>query len=133
MYENTVISEIRLLPMGKIEFETMGEVQAFFTTTLINRNGRYNYREHGMNCHSNTLVLFQYDGVLVASAIMLERKAESNPPYKGYFLFDTTSIVRFKTPITLERLQEIDPHIRSFNMAPQAIDFQSLSKIQVHH
>lgn len=130
MYENTVISEIRLLPMGKIEFETMDEVQSFFATTLVNRNGRYNYREHGMNCNPNTLVLFQYDGVLVASAIMLERKVESNPPYKGYFLFDTTSIVRFQTPITLEQIQEIDSHIHSFNMAPQTIDYRGLSKIR---
>lgn len=71
MYLKEIVEEIRLLPMGKSVFSTREEVEEFFSNTLVERNGKYLYKTHTMNCKNNTLVLFQYDGVLIASALLI--------------------------------------------------------------
>ena len=67
--------EIRLLPMSKQdEFPNMDyeDVQkTFFLDRLIKKqNGYYYYRNKGLNCPTESLILFQFNNEIIASGIL---------------------------------------------------------------
>lgn len=70
-----------------------------------NRKGKYRYRSSKMNTVSGSIVLFQFDNKIIASAIYLGFKEEKKDCYKGYYLFDVDSIKIFN-PITRDELIE---------------------------
>lgn len=108
---------IRILPMDK-EYEFNGsnikDVQInFFLNELPNRKdkdgqGRYCYKSHGMKADDgSTLVLFQYDNKIIASAKLshIIKFDKSNDVYHGAFYFEPTSIKIFE-PITNENIND---------------------------
>lgn len=131
MHLKELVNEIRLLPMGKSVFSTREEVEEFFSYTITKNGGNYLYKTHTMNCADNTLVLFQYDGVLIASALMISqgKLKKLQDDYTGYYLFDVSTITIFNKDVTLKQIQKIEPNIRSFGMGTQKIDKDKLPKV----
>lgn len=123
------IKIIRLLPMSASkEFldMTFEELQnQFFNDELINdRKGYYHFPEKGMNAGKGTLVLFQFEGQVIASAKLLEVKKYDEPlygRYKGSYVFDTNSVKTFE-PITAVELRNIDDTFKNFSQSKQHID-----------
>lgn len=89
---------ICILPMSKEEFKgrTAEEVQSqFFLTELPSREGgRYYYRTAGLEAEAGTIVLFQYDKRIIASAVFerSERFEQPDGLYHGALNFDIDSI-----------------------------------------
>lgn len=122
---NTEIPEIRFLPMSKKdEFKTYEEAVEFLSEEMVRRGGIYKYRTSNLKCKEGSLVLFQYDGKLIASASFLEnvKYKESNDVNKGYFLFDVGSIRIFKEPITSDEFSYIDSSFKNFNQSTRKTD-----------
>jgi hypothetical protein len=109
-----VTPAIRILPMSTEEFEgrTAEEVQLqFFLTELPSREGgRYEYRTAGLDAEAGTIVLFQYDKRIIASAVFERRERFEQPegPYHGALYFDIDSI-RVFDPVGPDLLQHVWP------------------------
>lgn len=130
--------EIRILPMSKkLEFpdKTWRDVQKeFFLGELINlKNGHYNYRKVGMNCVGDSIILFQFDGAIIASAKFISIAPPDNETdaieYKGSYIFDKDSIEVFE-PITVQEIFFVSPTIKNFSQVKQRIDYEKLPEIQ---
>ncbi len=116
---------VRILPMtNKISDEFPGceniedLQQKFFLNELPSRkNGRYYYRT-GLNAEPGTVVLFQCQNSIIASATLtgIEKKAEGRD--KGCLNFDVMSIRIFK-PITKDAISKIWPEFSKFNQTKQ--------------
>lgn len=103
---------IRILPMDrKFEFEDMEikEVQSeFFLEELPSREdeygkGRFRFKKSGMKAEPGTIVLFQYDGKIIASAEITDiikyeklQVDENNEGYNGAYYFDPDKINVFE-------------------------------------
>src|SRR5262245_34148844 len=93
---------VRILPMdSQLEFggRSIQEVQqTFFLKELLGPErppGKYWYRESGLNAEAGTIVLFQYEGKLIASATLTEVERFHTPEkgvYWGALYFDVNSI-----------------------------------------
>ncbi len=105
---------IRILPMSTEEFEgrTAEEVQSqFFLTELPSREGgQYYYRTAGLVAEISTIVLFQYDKRIIASAVFERRERFAQPEglYHGSLHFDIDSI-RVFDPVGPDLLHEVWP------------------------
>lgn len=126
---------IQIIPMSKDEFEGMSieEVQTnYFMNELINRNEcLYYYRSKGIKNQKNTMLLFQYDNHIVASAILKQTLHFDKPiegGYKGAWELEKDSIQIF-IPITCDELRLIVPKIKKFSQAKQVIDSVYSNKI----
>lgn len=127
------IQEIRILPMSKKIFPTLEETIDFLSNTLRDRNGVYYYIRHNLVC-DDALVFFQYDGTLVASAILIEQgtseyQDENGNKYNGYYKFDLQTMKIFQESITLSQIQTVVPQIKTFSHATQRIDCFYLNPI----
>ena len=100
MKTRVISKEIRLLPMSKkYEFPDMSyeEIQeSYFLNHLIKeQQGYYYFRNTGITCPEGSLILFQIDGEVIASATLLRTEKFKVPKdgiYKGAIVFDTNSI-----------------------------------------
>lgn len=135
-YKGYTINEVRFLPMGKSIFKTFEEASIFISDTLPNIDGVYYYKKSKMNCAKNTLVLFQYDGKLIGSAIYLATvKLESSllmsdgHYYNGYYQFASESIQLFKEPIYDSDYKLIDPSFTGFGQGAKIVPLEYLSVI----
>lgn len=105
---------ICILPMSKEEFKgrTAEEVQSqFFLTELPSREGgRYYYRTAGLDAEAGTIILFQYDRRIIASAVFerSERFEEPDGLYHGALNFDIDSI-RVFDPVEQDLMREVWP------------------------
>lgn len=107
---------IRILPMGKELSTTYEAAVNFLSGEMKLRKGRYYYRSSAMVTEEGTLVLFQYDGCIVAHAVMVgsskevsvDRLAEG---YGGYYLFEPTSIKVYTRPLSQAQLNQIWPNV----------------------
>jgi hypothetical protein len=116
--------DVRILPMdSQLEFEgrSIQEVQrSFFLKQLQGEDrppGKYWYREAGLNAESGTIVLFQYDGKLIASATLIEVgrfEAAEGETYKGALFFDPKS-VRVFDPVGSNVVSAIWPEFKGFS------------------
>lgn len=121
--------EIRLLPMSvAFEFPDMDykEIQnQFFLNDLIyQKKGEYLFRKYGMNAEEGSLVLFQIDNKIIASANLIKVdkfKKVKYKLYKGAYYFDVDTIKVFE-PITANELYEIDSNFKRFSQVKQHID-----------
>lgn len=112
--------EIRILPMSKklkdFEGATIEEVQYFFKNGFISRNkGAYRYQEQGINALEGSLVLFQFDNHIIASAEYIRDDKEKR---KLYFKIDTVNIV---TPISGKEIKEFWKDFNGFTQAKHRI------------
>lgn len=116
---------IRILPMSNkdlafIDKSTL-EVQEWFKHTLI--SDLYQFKT-GMDIERGTLVLFQWDSSLIASAILEEviKYASPNPDgYTGSYRFIPSSIATF-IPISLKDIQQSGVPLERFSNAKKIID-----------
>lgn len=116
--------DVRILPMdSQLEFggRSIEEVQrSFFLKELQGEGrplGKYWYRESGLNAESGTVVLFQYEGKLIASATFIEAerfKGTEGDTYKGALYFDPKS-VRVFDQVGSDVVSEIWPEFKGFS------------------
>jgi hypothetical protein len=94
--------------------------QTFFLKELLRPErppGKYRYRESGLNAEAGTIVLFQYEGKLIASATLTEVERFHTPEkgtYWGALYFDVNSI-RVFDPIGPEVVAGIWPEFKGFS------------------
>lgn len=129
------IPAIRLLPMSADDPEfgekTIEDVQEWFTNELPYRV--YNFKR-GMGTPPGTLVLFQYKGRVIASAILEEKilyKERTERGYSGAYNFVPSSIAIF-TPIKPNELKSVWDKFKGFNQSSQNLDinqFNSFSNL----
>ncbi|MDM5358813.1 HNH endonuclease [Peribacillus sp. ACCC06369] len=118
---------IRLLPMSETDPEfaeqTIENLQEWFVSELPFR--KYNFKK-GMNADPGTLVLFQYKGHVIASAILEEKimyTEDNEGEYRGAYYFTPSSIAIF-SPITSEEMKNIWTQFKGFNQSLQKLDIK---------
>jgi hypothetical protein len=112
------LPDVRILPMdSQLEFDgrSIEDVQRSFFLKALQGEGRppgkYWYRESGLNAETGTVVLFQYEGKLIASATLIEVErfnAAEGDTYKGALYFDPQS-VRIFDPVGSDVVSAIWP------------------------
>jgi hypothetical protein len=114
---------VRILPMSKKEFsgQTYKEVQLqFFLSDLPTRPGcYYKFRKNGLNAETGTIVLFQYDNRLIASATLNRREIFDTPDgeHHGALYFEANSI-RIFDPVDSKTVKTIWPdEFKKFNQS----------------
>jgi hypothetical protein len=117
--------DVRILPMDLNEEEFRGksaeQVQAdFFLGELPSeaRRGRYAFKRAGLKAKEGTVVLFQFDNRIIASATLdrAERLSRPRGEYRGNLYFKPGSI-RVFDPVGVDRVSEIWPIVKRFNRA----------------
>lgn len=115
--------KIRLLPMSKLEFKTTEDVLDFLMKQLPERGGKYYFRRRSILYKEDIIVAFQYNGMIVASAILVGQsmngKIENGVEYKGYYIFDTQSFIQCKDPVKVDEIKQIMPEFKNFNQSTQ--------------
>ena len=136
--------EIRILPMSKKEFygyiepnkiATIEEIQKNFFIKLLKENKEevYKFKKIYLKTAANSLVLFQYDNQLIASAVykginIFEKDSkEFKDGYLGSYIFDKNSIKIF-SPITNKEFQEIKKV--KFSQAMHKINYSKIEKVE---
>ncbi len=130
------IPEIRIIPMSKSkEFESKPietVQQEYFIDELINRdNCLYFFRNVGINCALNALLLFQYDNSIIACAKLKGIKRYENPMdgiYRGALALEKSSI-RIFNPIAADELHAVDPEFKKFNQVKQSLNIDCLPRL----
>jgi hypothetical protein len=133
-HEYKQAQSIRILPHDKGTFPTRESLNAFLTGRLIDRGGTYFYPKKSMASSLPTLVLFQYNGGIVGSAMMRNKVAihcydEDGIKYSGRYEFDVGTILLFDDPITLAEIQAVDDRVTSFSRAMWEINLTAMDKL----
>ncbi len=128
------ITSIRILPSDKSTFSKESEFKFFLENTMITRGGEYYFPNSMMNCPKNTLVLFQYDGMIRAIGVLIDLGKtpvvdEHGVEYAGYYKFDTDTLEYLDTPIDRHMLKTAYPDFNSFNQSKQTISLEYLDNI----
>lgn len=132
------IGEIRILPMDKKEeFKTEEEVREFLSVELIKRDGKYYFRERGMDIKDGyALVLFQYDAAIIGYGILKDVESDictdvvdgKTIQYNGYFQFLTMSIHNISR-VALREVQQIEERITHFSNPKWRIGMEHFDEI----
>ncbi len=116
---------IRILPMSNKDLtfrdKTTAEVQIWFQHTLPSE--LYQFKT-GMNIERGSLVLFQWNSHLIASAVLEEVIKYSSPTQNGYtgsYRFFPSSVATF-IPINLQEVQQSGIHLNKFSNAKRIIN-----------
>ena len=101
---------------------------------MVKRGGYYYFPGAMMNCPENTLVLFQYDGMIRGYGMLLEKSKETvydeqGSSYAGYYKFDIKHLHYLENPITREELKEIIPSFPGFSQSKQIIPLEYLDRL----
>lgn len=80
---------VRILPMNLDEFPDCADAkdvqQKFFLNRLpLKQNGRYRYKKRSINAQPGTVVLFQCENAVIASAIFRYAEPFEQPDRSGY-------------------------------------------------
>jgi hypothetical protein len=124
---NNKEKSIRILPMSSEEFkgQTYNDVQSkFFLSELPFDNcGCYKFRKRGLDAENGTVVLFQFNARIIASALFDRREDFSKPDkqYCGALYFNVNSIRTFD-PVEKELMQEIWPQFKGFSNAMRELN-----------
>jgi hypothetical protein len=108
------------------DWDAVGVQERFFLDRLPANGGRFWFPTGGMAAESGTIVLFQYTGVVVASAELLEIERYERPrviektAFRGAYLFDPLSIRTF-TPVEAAQLKKFWPKFVRFGHAKQSL------------
>ena len=127
----TIIKSIRILPSDKGTFPTEQEYKLFIQNTVLSRGGYYYFPSSMMKCPENTLVLFQYAGMIRATGVLIdlakEKKIdERGVEYAGYYKFDVDTVRYLANPISKEQLKSVYPEFRGFNQTKHIIPLDYL-------
>lgn len=127
---NQPISDIRLLPMGKALFNKNEEVIHFLSKDLKENGGRYYYRRRSIVYKDGLLILFQFNGGVVASALMIGQSDEGIldhcVEYKGHYLFDMNTMKIYDKPITANEIRNFVPDFNGFNQSTKHLSLDCL-------
>lgn len=129
-----MVTSIRILPSDKTTFSREEEFKFFVENTMIARGGDYYFPNLMMNCPKNTLVLFQYDGMIRAIGVLIDLGKttvidERGVEYAGYYKFDTDTLVYLDAPIDRETMKAAYPGFNSFSQSKQIIPLEYLGDI----
>ena len=103
---------------------SIADVQAaFFVIRLPATRGRFRYPSAGLNADARTIVLFQFQARVIASAVFLrdekfERKIDG---YSGALWFDPESIRTFD-PWDADAMRTVWPGFRAFGHVKQFLN-----------
>jgi len=124
------IKEIRILPMSNKDpcCFTLDKAIEFLSNKINNENLCKYFFKRKFNFIGNTLILFQYEGALIAKANFTDIVEEKTGDYNGYFVIDKDSIVIFNKTISISELNEYVT-VKSFNQSNQRIDLDYLDKV----
>jgi hypothetical protein len=107
------------------------DVQRLFFLTALARStqppGKYHYHKLGLRAEPGTVVLFQYGGRIIASAVLVgvERFATTERGrFGGAYQFDAKSIKVFD-PIDAAAIRKIWPQVTRLGQAKWSLDPQS--------
>lgn len=124
-YPAAMVPAIRILPMSESdpEFVDCGieDVQRWFLETLPYT--KYHYTK-GLHTDQGSLVLFQFQGHIIASAILTEKvefAEKLDGTYRGYYQFNDASILVF-TPVNVSEMREIWVDFKGFTQATTKLD-----------
>ena len=127
------VTDIRLLPLSKNDREftgkSIGEVQEWFRSELPGQNFQFKRK---MNAPKGTLVLFQFQGRLIAAALLKKTVSydEVNESgYGGYYKFSKSSITTFE-PMDIKDVQKIWNGIKGFNQSHQSLDAEQFPELK---
>jgi hypothetical protein len=124
---------VRILPMDSKETpgfvgRSIEEIQQqFFLHELARPQmpaGRYRYRKSGLRAERGTVVLFQFAGKIIASAVLtsVERfETAEMGGYEGAYYFDVNSIKVFD-PISPAIVSSIWPQVTRLGQAKWSLD-----------
>ncbi len=129
-----IINSIRILPSDKATFSKEADFKFYVENTMVVRGGYYYCPNLMMKCPKNTLVLFQYDGMIRAIGVLTDLgKAtvvdEYGMEYAGYYRFDTNTLKYLEVPLDKEMLKSVYPSFKSFNQSKQNIPLEYLEDI----
>lgn len=135
MFDKHLVSSIRILPSDKITFNTEADFKYFIENTMKTRGGYYYFPNLAMNCPINTLVLFQYDGMIRAIGILtgIKKKPvndERGIQYAGYYKFDIETLKYLKKPIDKYEFKSVYPAFKSFSQTKQIVPLEYFEKIK---
>lgn len=120
------VNQIRFLPMSIEEFDTLDKTITFLKRDLLERRGKYYYRRLSIKSDEDTLVLFQYGGKLIGSAILIDQAdnelIENGVQYNGFYEFDMSTMKIFTSPITAEEYKRLDSSFKGFNQSTRKTD-----------
>lgn len=118
------IQEIRILPMDrKEEFKTEEAARKFLATELVQLDGKYYYRERGIDVKNvYALILFQYGTSIIGYGILRNVKDGAimdiidgkRIQYNGYLQFFAMTIHNIAN-VALSEIQQIDKRITHFS------------------
>ena len=104
--------------------KSIAQVQAdCFGRDLPKAGGTFSYRAAGLNAPAGTVVLFQFQARIIASAILLRDEKFNTPRAgrRGRLHFDANSIRTFE-PLDLAAMRRIWPGIRPFGHVKQMLN-----------
>ena len=130
---------VRILPMSLVEFKdegcyTVKDVQKkyFLDDLPFKQYGCYHYKTRGLRAPRGTVVLFQCESNIIASAV-LERSEVFEQPYEGRYkggLYFDVSSIRVFSPIDADEIKRIWPTFKSFGNVPQQLDVNSYATFE---
>ena len=96
---------------------------------ILERGGYYYFPNQMMNCPENTFVLFQYDGMIRATGVLVDREKttvinERGVQYGGYYLFDLPTLHYLANPINKDLFRKAYPDFVGFNQTKQIISLR---------
>jgi hypothetical protein len=106
---------IRIYPLSDLEFKDISSIEAYFTSELKNKCGKFYYRNKPIVAESGTIVLFQYNQHIVAQAELMkvhkfkEPMIVENIEYHGYFLFDPETVHYYSKSLSENEFYEYYP------------------------
>ena len=122
------IPAVRILPMSdRIEGfrnRSIADVQAaLFFRDLPARGGRFRYRSSGLNADPGTIILFQFQARVIASATFLRDERFEKPVggCAGAIYVDPASIRTFE-PLDAEAMRKAWPGFRAFGHVKQHLN-----------
>ena len=132
---NNEIKQIRTVTLANdnSDSRTYDVAVNFLSNVLIKeRDCHFHYIRKNIDLVGRTLVLFKYEGKLIASGIFTDEFSKkvtiADENYNGYFVVDKDSIVIFNDKIDLKTLKNYVPDVNSLSR-DQIIDLRYLDKI----
>jgi len=115
---------VRILPMSRKEFggkKATAVQRDFFSRDLLETGGRYRFYERGLDAVAGTVVLFQYDNAVVASATLIDVTRFRRPDEdgcSGCFNFDPSTVRVFRL-MGPAQMRKVWPGFESFGQVRQ--------------
>jgi hypothetical protein len=103
---------------------SIADVQAkLFLRSLPRMNGRWRYPRVGLNAVAGTLVLFQFQARIIASAVFVrdEKLARPRGGYAGVLHFEPESIRTFDA-VDAQTMRKVWPAFRAFGHVRQFLN-----------